>query len=100
MMLFVEDPNQDTEWNDVLRAKGILPPRDAVEVTEEDLVNIVEHTIAEKSKGDSAGWMHNILIEYCVQFIVNSFVLHVPSMAICLQCFDAVVWAAGRASGL
>jgi len=31
-----------------------LPPRETVEVTEEDLVNIVENTIAEKSRGDSA----------------------------------------------
>jgi len=34
-----------------LRAKGILPPREAVEVTEEDMVNIVESTIAERSRG-------------------------------------------------
>jgi len=36
----------------VLRAKGILPQRETVEVTEEDVVNIVESTIAEKSKGE------------------------------------------------
>jgi len=36
----------------VLRAKGILPQRENVEVTEEDLVNIVESTIAEKSRGE------------------------------------------------
>lgn len=23
----MQDPNEDTEWNDVLRAKGILPPK-------------------------------------------------------------------------
>ena len=23
----MQDPNADTEWNDVLRAKGILPPK-------------------------------------------------------------------------
>ena len=36
----------------MLRAKGIIPARDTVEVTEEDLVNIVESTIAEKSSGE------------------------------------------------
>ena len=36
----------------MLRAKGILPPRETVEVTEEDLVNIVESTVAEKSRGE------------------------------------------------
>ena len=35
----MQDPNQDTEWNDILRAKGIIPekPKEA-EVTEEDIV--------------------------------------------------------------
>lgn len=36
----------------MLRAKGILPPRESAEVTEEDLVNMVESTIAEKSGGE------------------------------------------------
>jgi len=36
----------------VLRAKGILPPRETVEISEEDVVNIVENTIAEKSRGE------------------------------------------------
>merc|ERR1711957_1020518 len=25
--LTMQDPNEDTEWNDILRAKGVLPPR-------------------------------------------------------------------------
>ena len=24
----MQNPNEDTQWNDVLRSKGILPPRD------------------------------------------------------------------------
>ena len=24
----MQDPNEDTEWNDILRAKGILPPKE------------------------------------------------------------------------
>ncbi|CAO3651949.1 unnamed protein product [Cunninghamella echinulata] len=24
----MDNPNADTEWNDILRAKGILPPKD------------------------------------------------------------------------
>ena len=46
-----KDPNQDTEWNDVLRAKGIIPQKDAPEITEEDIVNMVESTIQEKTQG-------------------------------------------------
>ena len=46
----MQNPNEDTEWNDVLRAKGILPakPKEA-EVTEEDLIAMVEKTIKQKS---------------------------------------------------
>merc|ERR1712058_156850 len=44
------DINEDTEWNDVLRAKGIIPqkPKEA-EVNEEDLVAMLEETIRVKS---------------------------------------------------
>lgn len=42
-----QDPNEDTEWNDILRSKGILPPREA-EITEESLVNMVEQAIENK----------------------------------------------------
>merc|ERR1712121_220744 len=41
---------EDTEWNDVLRAKGILPPKPKeAEVTEDDLVQMLEQTIKQKS---------------------------------------------------
>lgn len=42
-----QDPNEDTEWNDILRAKGILPPREA-EITEESIVNMIEQTIEDR----------------------------------------------------
>lgn len=46
----MQDPNEDTEWNDVLRAKGIIPekPKEK-EVTEDDIVSMLEKTIKEKS---------------------------------------------------
>ena len=46
----MQNPNEDTEWNDVLRAKGIIPqkPKEA-EVTEDDLIKMVEQTIKQKS---------------------------------------------------
>lgn len=48
----MQDPNEDTEWNDILRAKGIIPekPKEK-EMTEEDLVQLVEQTIAKKENG-------------------------------------------------
>lgn len=33
----MQDPNADTEWNDILRAKGILPPKQEVKEEEIDL---------------------------------------------------------------
>ncbi|EEB10208.1 conserved hypothetical protein [Pediculus humanus corporis] len=45
----MEDPNEDTEWNDILRSKGILPPKEK-EVTEDQLISLVEDTIKEKQR--------------------------------------------------
>ncbi|XP_016920812.2 viral IAP-associated factor homolog [Apis cerana] len=44
----MQDPNEDTEWNDILRKKGIIPEKPK-EVTEEQIVDIVENTINEKT---------------------------------------------------
>lgn len=46
----MQDPNADTEWNDILRQKGILPPKQEAEVTEDDIVQLLEDTIQQKSK--------------------------------------------------
>ena len=48
----MQDPNEDTEWNDVLRAKGIIPEKKKAEVTEDDVVNMMEEAI--KSKTEAA----------------------------------------------
>lgn len=45
----MQNPNEDTQWNDVLRAKGIIPQKEA-EVTEDDIVNMVEKTIENKTR--------------------------------------------------
>jgi len=46
----MQNPNEDTEWNDVLRAKGILPPKPKeAEINEDDLVQMLEDTIKQKS---------------------------------------------------
>jgi len=38
--------------------------------------------------------------ESCLAFFAKIFSENQTSIIICLQCFDAVSWAAGRASGL
>ncbi|KAI8329651.1 thioredoxin-like protein [Chlamydoabsidia padenii] len=48
----MDDPNADTEWNDILRAKGILPPKDEKSKDEvEDWFTDVIH--AQKEKNES-----------------------------------------------
>lgn len=47
IILCLQDPNEDTEWNDVLRAKGILPPKEP-EITEESIVKMLEQSIENK----------------------------------------------------
>ena len=48
-LFILQDPNEDTEWNDVLRAKGILPPKEEKEISEDEIIKIMEKTIQEKT---------------------------------------------------
>ncbi|XP_053670672.1 viral IAP-associated factor homolog [Anopheles nili] len=45
----MQDPNEDTEWNDILRSKGIIPqkPKEK-EITEDEIIGMIENTISEK----------------------------------------------------
>ncbi|XP_035741764.1 viral IAP-associated factor homolog [Vespa mandarinia] len=46
----MQNPNEDTEWNDILRKKGIIPEKaKEKEVTEDQILDIVENTINEKT---------------------------------------------------
>ena len=45
----MQNPDEDTEWNDVLRAKGILPPKKEQEVTEDQITELLEATIQKKT---------------------------------------------------
>jgi len=49
----MQDPNEDTEWNDILRAKGIIPdkPKEK-EINEDDIIAMMEKTIKQKSGGE------------------------------------------------
>lgn len=51
----MQNPNEDTEWNDALRRHGILPekPKEK-EITEDDIVNMVENTIKDRFKETKA----------------------------------------------
>nr|CAI5863827.1 unnamed protein product [Callosobruchus analis] len=46
----MQDPNEDTEWNDILRKKGILPPKPKEkEISEEQIISMLEETIQKKT---------------------------------------------------
>jgi len=47
----MQNPNEDTEWNDVLRAKGILPQKPEKEISEDDIVKMLDTTIQERTEG-------------------------------------------------
>ena len=50
----MQDPNEDTEWNDILRAKGIIPEKPKEnEIQEEDIIAMMDAAIKEKSGGKS-----------------------------------------------
>lgn len=45
----MKDPNEDTEWNDALRKKGIIPEKEKG-ITEEQIVQMMEKTIQDRQK--------------------------------------------------
>ncbi|KAK7021310.1 Phosducin-like protein 3 [Halocaridina rubra] len=47
----MQNPDEDTEWNDILRKKGILPQKEP-EVTEEMLTEMIEQSIQEKQSAE------------------------------------------------
>ncbi|RXN00873.1 Phosducin-like protein 3 [Acipenser ruthenus] len=42
----MQDPNADTEWNDILRRKGILPPKEKPNPEEEQIVQQQQQSVA------------------------------------------------------
>lgn len=43
-----QDPNEDTEWNDILRKKGILPPKETPKEDEEEELALQEQSVGKK----------------------------------------------------
>ena len=75
----MQDPNEDTQWNDVLRAKGIIPekPKEK-EVNEDEIIAMMEKTIVDKSK---EGWFYcrlsNLAVENQIFLSLNiPFIFH------------------------
>jgi len=47
----MQDPNEDTEWNDALRKYKIIPPKEEQGITEDDIIAMMEKTVEEKREG-------------------------------------------------
>ncbi|KAK0053851.1 phosducin-like protein 3 [Biomphalaria pfeifferi] len=48
----MQNPIEDTEWNDALRRHNIIPQKEKEkELTEEDIVNLLEQTVEAKQQG-------------------------------------------------
>jgi len=46
----MQDANDDTEWNDILRSKGILPPKPKeAEVTEDQIQSMIDEAIEKRT---------------------------------------------------
>ncbi|KAK7939468.1 hypothetical protein WMY93_002794 [Mugilogobius chulae] len=41
----MQDPNEDTEWNDILRKKGILPPKEVPKEDEEEELALQQQSV-------------------------------------------------------
>jgi len=50
-----QNPNEDTQWNDALRQHGIIPekPKPEVEITEEQIMSMLDATVLDKTGGKS-----------------------------------------------
>jgi len=53
-------------------------------------------------RGVEGSCAEHLIIEFYMAVVLLAFILIIISIPspLCLQCFDAVGWAAGRASGL
>lgn len=53
----MQNPNEDTEWNDVLRAKGILPPKEEPTISEDTVVQVSLLITALSSETRNGEWV-------------------------------------------
>lgn len=46
----MQNPNEDTEWNSILRSKGILPQKNEATLDEDTLVQVFNNAVYLKLK--------------------------------------------------
>ena len=73
----MQDPNADTEWNDALRRHGILPEKKKeAEITEEDIMKMVDDTIKSKTQGKDINVSQTVCILLYCKKICNIFTIN------------------------
>ena len=50
----MQDPNEDTEWNDILRSRGILPPKEKG-ITEAEITQMIDSAVEKKQAEELRG---------------------------------------------
>lgn len=80
----LQDPNADTEWNDILRKKGILPPKEEPKEDEEE-----ELALKQQSVGKTAVYRDYVLPKcwLCFMYLLVKF----EKLSILLLLFNATV---------
>lgn len=63
----LQNPNEDTEWNDILRQKGIIPQKEK-EITEDEIVSMLEETIENKTGMLFSVWLVFMYSCNCVRY--------------------------------
>lgn len=64
-LFLLQDPNEDTEWNDILRKKGILPPKEVPKDDEEEELALQQQSVGKRG---SSGYMSVCLLRWnCVE---------------------------------
>lgn len=81
----LQDPNADTEWNDILRKKGILPPKEEPKEDEEE-----ELALKQQSVGKTAVYRDSVLPKYrlCFTYLLMKF----EKLSILLLLFVFFIW--------
>lgn len=70
----MQNPNEDTQWNDVLREKGILPAKSKEkEFTEDEIVNMVENVAQKHLKSAGKISFSDFGHEFSIYFLISVF---------------------------
>uniref|UniRef100_A0A3B3YP20 Phosducin-like protein 3 n=1 Tax=Poecilia mexicana TaxID=48701 RepID=A0A3B3YP20_9TELE len=69
----MKNPNEDTEWNDILRKKGILPPKEVPEDDEEEEVALQQQSVGMSILFDGRDGKQKRLAEWKAAQMKNVF---------------------------